>query len=99
MKVKPGAQDETPRILIVDDEEKICLNCVKILSRMDCTVEFALNGYDALKRLEIEPFDVVITDLENEQPGWNGSSAARQGGAPRNRRHRHHRLLNRVFGR
>ena len=28
-----------PRILIVDDEEKICLNCVKILSRMDCTAE------------------------------------------------------------
>jgi len=54
----------SPRILIVDDEEKICLNCVKILSRMDCTAEYALNGYEALKRLEIEPYDLVITDLK-----------------------------------
>ena len=57
------------RILIVDDEEKICLNCVKILSRMDCTAEYALNGYDALKRLEIEPYDLVITDLKMSSLG------------------------------
>jgi len=59
----------SPRILIVDDEEKICLNCVKILSRMDCTAEYALNGYDALKRLEIEPYDLVITDLKMSSLG------------------------------
>ena len=58
-----------PRILIVDDEEKICLNCVKILSRMDCTAEYALNGYEALKRLEIEPYDLVITDLKMSSLG------------------------------
>ncbi len=59
----------SPRILIVDDEEKICLNCVKILSRMDCSAEYALNGYEALKRLEIEPYDVVITDLKMSSLG------------------------------
>lgn len=59
----------SPRILIVDDEEKICLNCVKILSRMDCTAEYALNGYDALKRLEIESYDLVITDLKMSSLG------------------------------
>ncbi len=69
MKVESGDHDDTPRILIVDDEQKICLNCVKILSRMDCAVAFALNGYDALKRLEIEPFDVVITDLKMSSLG------------------------------
>lgn len=69
MEADARESDRTPRILIVDDEEKICLNCVKILSRMDCTVEFALNGYDALKRLEIEPFDVVITDLKMSSLG------------------------------
>ena len=58
-----------PRILIVDDEEKICLNCVKIFSRMDCTAEYALNGYDALKRLEIESYDLVITDLKMSSLG------------------------------
>ena len=59
----------SPRILIVDDEEKICLNCVKILSRMDCTAEYALNGYDALKRLEIASYDLVITDLKMSSLG------------------------------
>lgn len=59
----------SPRILIVDDEEKICLNCVKILTRMDCTAEYALNGYEALKRLEIEPYDLVITDLKMSRLG------------------------------
>jgi len=53
-----------PRILIVDDEKNICLNCVKILSRLDYTVEYALDGYDALKRIEIEAYDIVITDLK-----------------------------------
>jgi DNA-binding NtrC family response regulator len=64
-----NAQQGLPRILIVDDEEKICLNCVKILSRMDYAVEYALNGYDALKRLEIDPFDVMITDLKMSSLG------------------------------
>ncbi|MEJ2057715.1 MAG: response regulator, partial [Desulfofustis sp.] len=58
-----------PRILIVDDEEKICLNCVKILSRMDCTTEYALNGYEAMKRLEIASYDLVITDLKMSSLG------------------------------
>ena len=58
-----------PRILIVDDEENICLNCVKILSKMDCVVEYALNGHDALKRMEIAPFDVIITDLKMSRLG------------------------------
>jgi len=52
------------RILIVDDELAICQNCVKILSKMDCDVRYALNGYDALKMMEADPFDVVITDLK-----------------------------------
>ena len=58
-----------PRVLIVDDEEKICLNCVKILSRMDIAVEYALNGYDAFKLLDVEPYDVVITDLKMSRLG------------------------------
>ncbi|MFZ0240686.1 MAG: sigma-54 dependent transcriptional regulator [Desulfobacterales bacterium] len=57
------------RVLIVDDEEKICRNCVKILSRMDCAAEYTLNGYDALKRLESEAYDLVITDLKMSSLG------------------------------
>ncbi|MGA6925225.1 MAG: sigma-54 dependent transcriptional regulator [Desulfosarcina sp.] len=53
-----------PSVLIVDDEPNICHSCVKILSRSGCRTEFALNGYEALKMLEAQPFDVVVTDLK-----------------------------------
>ena len=56
--------DGSPRILIIDDELSICQNCIKILSKIDCEVEYALNGYDALKMMEAEPFEVIITDLK-----------------------------------
>ncbi len=57
------------RVLIVDDEEKICLNCVKILSRMACAAEYALDGYEALKRLQNQAYDLVITDLKMSSLG------------------------------
>ena len=57
------------RILVIDDELPICRNCVKILSKLECEVEYALNGYDALKMVEEKPFDVVITDLKMSSLG------------------------------
>ena len=59
----------TPRVLVVDDELNICQNCVKILSKMECEVEYALNGYDALKMVEEKPPDVIITDLKMSSLG------------------------------
>lgn len=56
--------DHTPRILVIDDELPICQNCVKILSKMECQIEYALNGYDGLNMMQEKPFDVVITDLK-----------------------------------
>ena len=61
--------DSTPRILVIDDELPICENCVKILSEMECEVEYALNGYDALKMVEEKGFDVIITDLKMSSLG------------------------------
>lgn len=58
-----------PRILIIDDEIQICQNCVKILSKMDCEVEYALNGHDALTLMAEKKFDVVITDLKMSTMG------------------------------
>ncbi len=58
-----------PLILIVDDELPICQNCIKILSKIGYTVEYALNGYDALKMLDEYQFDVVITDLKMSRLG------------------------------
>ncbi len=60
---------DTPRILIVDDEINICRSCVKILSKQSYSVEFTLNGYDALARMETESFDVVVTDLKMSRLG------------------------------
>jgi len=60
---------ETARILVVDDEIKICQSCVKILSRMDYAATFALNGADALILVEAQPFDVIITDLKMSRMG------------------------------
>jgi CheY-like chemotaxis protein len=40
------------------------------LSKLDYEVHYALNGYDALKMMEAEPFDViVITDLKMSSLG------------------------------
>ena len=61
--------DRNPRILVVDDELGICQNCVKILSKENYQVEYALNGYDALRMMQEEPFDVIITDLKMSSMG------------------------------
>jgi DNA-binding NtrC family response regulator len=58
-----------PRILIIDDELSICQNCIKILSKMACEVEYALSGYDALNMMDEKPFDVVVTDLKMDTLG------------------------------
>jgi DNA-binding NtrC family response regulator len=61
--------ERSPRILVIDDEPAICQNCLKILSKIECEAEYALNGYDALRMMEVEPFDVIITDLKMSSLG------------------------------
>ena len=61
--------DGSPRILVIDDELSICQNCIKILSKIDCEVSYALSGYDALRMMEAEPFEVIITDLKMSSLG------------------------------
>jgi DNA-binding NtrC family response regulator len=58
-----------PLILIIDDEPAICRNCVKILSKMDYDVQYALSGHDALKMIDDTAFDVVVTDLKMSHVG------------------------------
>jgi two-component system, NtrC family, sensor kinase len=55
-----GMPDKEPRILVVDDELGICQSCVKILSKEGYEVEFALNGYNALKMMTDKPFDLIV---------------------------------------
>jgi len=60
---------ENSRILVVDDELNICQSCSKILAKLDYDISYALNGYDALKMMENEPFDVILTDLKMSSLG------------------------------
>ncbi len=60
---------DNPFILVVDDELSICQSFVKFLSKMGYEVKYALNGYEALKMMEENRFDVVITDLKMSNIG------------------------------
>jgi DNA-binding response OmpR family regulator len=53
----------TEKILVVDDEERVCKSVSKILSRKGYTVDDAMSVADALKKMQNTPFDLVITDL------------------------------------
>ena len=60
---------DNPRILVIDDELNICRSCTKALSKLDYDVSYALNGYDALKMMDAEPFGVILTDLKMSSLG------------------------------
>ncbi len=61
--------DQIMDILVVDDEVQICRNCLKILALPQYKVEYAIDGLDALKRMESKQFNIVITDLNMERLG------------------------------
>lgn len=61
---------EPIRILIVDDEEIIRDLLYDTLSQTGYKVKVAINGRDAVKQIENEPFEIVITDLR--MPGISG---------------------------
>jgi DNA-binding NtrC family response regulator len=54
------------RILVVDDERDICRALEFLLSREGYKVISAYSGQEALKKIESEDFDLVLTDLKME---------------------------------
>ncbi|MDI2591745.1 sigma-54 dependent transcriptional regulator [Pseudomonas sp. N3-W] len=60
----------THNILVVDDEPKLCDLLASALSQNDITVFTASNGLHALKVLEAEDIDLVISDWR--MPGMDG---------------------------
>jgi two-component system response regulator AtoC len=50
------------RILVVDDEESVRTICSRMLTPLGYSVETVETADLALARLEMEPFDLVITD-------------------------------------
>jgi CheY-like chemotaxis protein/glycine cleavage system H lipoate-binding protein len=49
-------------VLVVDDEQIVCNSCRKILSQQGHNVHIALNGREALNKVEEDKYDVVIAD-------------------------------------
>ena len=69
------AQTHDRRLLIVDDEEKVCSLFAQILNaRYSC--ETAANAQEALDWLQREPFALVITDIQ--MPGIGGIELLRK---------------------
>ena len=54
---------EAKRILVVDDDPRICRLLVRLLSTEGYEVETAPNGHVMWRALQAQPFDLVILDL------------------------------------
>src|SRR5436189_6156087 len=52
-----------PRVLIVDDEESVRGFVAEALKMDDLEVESAQDGLDAMRRLEAQWYDLVVSDL------------------------------------
>ena len=63
-------RDAEPRIVVVDDDREMRRSLVRFLSRAGCGAVAFGRAEDALKRLEIESADVVISDVR--MPGMSG---------------------------
>jgi two-component system phosphate regulon sensor histidine kinase PhoR len=59
-----------PRVLVVDDEERIQKACQRLLSAEGCEVDVAPNGISGLKMIEEKHYDIVLLDLM--MPGMSG---------------------------
>ncbi len=62
--------DETPKILIIDDEEIVRDSCIQILARNDYDIKTAENGHIGLELLEEFQPDLAFVDLK--MPGISG---------------------------
>jgi DNA-binding response OmpR family regulator len=58
------------KILVVDDEKRICHNVKKILAKNNFEVTEALNAQDALAKMAKESFSLLISDIV--MPDMNG---------------------------
>jgi DNA-binding NtrC family response regulator len=51
------------RILVVDDEDIVIKSCMRILEGGDYQIESARDGREALRKVEDNPYDVMILDI------------------------------------
>jgi len=58
-----GEDQKGRKILIVEDERDLALTCARLLQRMGHVPLIALDGREALERIEAEAPDLILTDL------------------------------------
>lgn len=63
------------RVLLVDDDPNLCRVLAYMLDYFDHEVVTAGDGPSALKALQKQPFDALVTDYR--MPGMNGDQLAR----------------------
>lgn len=68
--------DDTYRILIVDDEPTICELLEMVLDGKGYVIDSALNGEDALEMFKAQPYQLVVTD--KNLPGISGVDLLRE---------------------
>jgi len=62
--------DKQIRVLVVDDEPKICYLIEEMLVQEDYMVDVSFSGTDALQMIRIYNYHLLITDLD--MPGIDG---------------------------
>ncbi|MDR3638508.1 MAG: response regulator [Isosphaeraceae bacterium] len=68
--------DETPSILLVDDDVDICASMADIFADVGYSVDFAHEGARALELVRRRPYDVALLDLK--MPGMDGVTLCRE---------------------
>jgi DNA-binding NtrC family response regulator len=64
------------KVLLVDDEEKFIISNAKLLSKRGYDVSTALDGKEALQKLETNDIDVTVLDVK--MPGMDGIAVLRE---------------------
>jgi len=68
--MKPGNPPKMPRVLLVDDEPRVCAALAGVLVSEDYNVIFTESGFEATRKFRDGIFDIVLLDLR--MPGMNG---------------------------
>jgi two-component system, OmpR family, phosphate regulon sensor histidine kinase PhoR len=55
--------EDVPRVLVIDDEERIRGACQLVLEESGYDVSLAANGIQGLEQLKLEHYDIVLLDL------------------------------------
>ena len=77
----PDNPSVQPHILLVDDTPFFREVVKRYFERIGLTVTTAVDGADGLKKLDTEPFDLVVSDIEMpNMNGWEFCKAAREKG-------------------